>query len=153
MTLVTIFRKERKVMEKYKDTDIINDAIDFMRSLSNKPLLTVWVTETSSNGWVYEGMKYYSSSTVIEDNKMVRTLNLDGEHLVVEVKNIKELHVFWDHSKYKLPQYLLDPVVNYPAPADGETVVLTNAGMQATMKKKPKLTAPPLRKISIGGIE
>lgn len=97
-------------------------------------------------------MKYFASSQYIKNNKMIRTLravNVEGDILDVGVKNIRELHVYWDHLKYNVPHYLLDPLLKYPAPvADGETIALTNAGMlavamAATMKKKSKLSAPP----------
>jgi hypothetical protein len=135
-------------MERYTDTDIINDAIDFIRTLPDfmRPLLTIW--ETPPKGYVHEGMRYFNSFTIIRNDKMIRTLqivNLGGAHLAVEVKDIKELHVSWNYSKYKLPQNLRHPLLFY------RTQAFAAMKKESKLTPPPELTPPPVRKISIGG--
>lgn len=139
-------------MEKYTDLDIINDAIDFLSQLQNKPVMTIIEMETpteAGGGVMHTKMKYFGSSQYIKNSKMIRTLqavNVEGNYLGIDVKNIRELRVFWNYSKYKLPQNLRDSLLFYPepesAPDDEGTRALTNVG---------KLTPPPVRKISIRG--
>lgn len=121
-------------MEKYTDTDIINDVIDYLSQLQNRPFMTIIEMETSTEAGgrvMHTGMKFYASSQYIKDNKMIRTLqatDLDGDYLGVDVKNILELHVDWDHEKHIIPDSLL----------------------KNPLLKKVRFTAPPQRKVTWG---
>jgi len=168
-------------MERYTDTDIINDAIDFLSIIpdEDKPVLTVWeavikassaVFGTPKGSIIHEGMRYFASSTGIINDKMVRTLqtyDLNGNYLNVNVKNIWELHVYWDHLKYRVPQNLRDPLLVYLEPKTNAGATVTDKAVtdkavtdkavtdkaQPSLLEKPKLTAPLLRKISIGNLQ
>lgn len=137
-------------MKIYSDGDIINDVIDFLMGIpaGDQPILTVWVTPPSR---IHEGMKYFSSNTKIHGidttaNVLIRTLqtkNLDGFDITTDTRLIRELHVYWDFTKYDVPDDLLkDPLLTYPKgyiPPE-----------KKIKKRKVHFVAPPQRRVKIG---
>ena len=138
-------------MKIYKDTDIINDVIDFLMGIpvGDQPILTVWVRPPNI---IHEGMKYYSSNTKIlgTDNttakimiRALQTKNLDGYDITTDTRLIRELHVYWNFTKYDVPDELLkDPLLTYPKgyiPPE-----------KKIKKRKVHFVAPPQRRVKIG---